>query len=104
VRVLATAVESNQMRQPFTINYTDGTSSTAAQNLSDWSGAAGFPGESDAVEVSYRLAGDGSIDGNPFHLWAYGFVADPAKEVKSITLPGNRNVIVFAITLVPATH
>jgi hypothetical protein len=102
VRVLATAIEGNQTRQHFTINYTDGTSSTVNQSMSDWAGAAEFHGESDAVEVPYRLSGDGSIDGNPFHLWAYGFNTDPSKEVKSISLPGSRNVIVFAITLVPA--
>ena len=102
VRVLATAIEGNQTRQHFIINYSDSTSSTVTQSLSDWAGGAAFHGESDAVEVSYRLSGDGSIDGNPFHLWAYGFNTDASKEVKSITLPGSRNVIVFAITLVPA--
>jgi alpha-mannosidase len=102
VRVLATAIEGNQTRQTFTITYTDGTSSTITQSLSDWSGSAEFRGESDGVEAPYRLAGDGSIDGNPFHLWAYNFKTDPAKEVKSISLPSSRNVIVFGITLVPA--
>jgi alpha-mannosidase len=102
VRVLATAIEGNQTRQHFTINYSDGTSSTVNQSLSDWAGGAAFKGESDAVEMPYRLSGDGSIDGNPFHLWAYGFNTDPSKVVKSITLPPSRNVIVFAITLVPA--
>jgi alpha-mannosidase len=102
IHVLATALEGNQTRQAFLITYTDGTTSTATQNLSDWSGSAGFRGESDAVEVPYRLTGDGSVDGNPFHLWAYDFKADPAKEVKSLTLPSSRNVIVFGVTLVPA--
>ena len=102
VRVLATAVEGNQTRQHFTINYTDGTSTIANQNLSDWSGGADFRGESDAVEVPYRVGSDGSIDGNPFHLWSYTFNTDPSKQVKSISLPSTRNVIVFAITLVPA--
>jgi alpha-mannosidase len=102
VRVLATAIEGNQTRQHFTINYTDGTSTTLTQNLSDWSGGAEFHGETDATEVPYRLSGDGSVDGNPFHLWAYNFSADPSKQVKRISLPSSRNVIVFAITLVPA--
>jgi alpha-mannosidase len=102
VRVLATAVEGNQTRQHFTINYTDGTSTTATQSMSDWSGGADFHGESDAIEVPYRLASDGSIDGNPFHLWSYTFPTDPSKQLKSISLPSSRNVIVFAITLVPA--
>ncbi|WP_263377880.1 alpha-mannosidase [Granulicella paludicola] len=102
IHVLATAIEGNQTRQPFTISYTDGTTSTATQSLSDWSGSAGFRGESDATDVPYRIAGDGTVDGNPFHLWAYEWKTDPAKEVKSLTLPSNRNVIVFGVTLVPA--
>jgi alpha-mannosidase len=103
IRVLATALEGNQTRQTFTITYTDGTSTTVSQSLSDWSGSSDFRGESEGVEVPYRLGGDGSIDGNPFHLWAYNFKTDPAKEVKSISLPGNRNVLVFGITLVTAS-
>ena len=102
MRVLATAVEGNQTRQHFVINYTDGTSTTVTQNLSDWAGGAEFRGESEAIEVPYRLSSDGSIDGNPFHLWAYSFNVDPSKQVKSISLPSSRNVIVFAITLVPS--
>ena len=103
VRVLATATEGNQARQAFTIHYADGASSTVTQSLSDWAGSAGFRGETLAAELPYRLAGDGSIDSNPFHLWAYSFPVDPGKQVKSLSLPGNRNVLVFAVTLVPAS-
>ena len=42
VRILATGVEGNQTRQPFTLRYADGTSSTVNQSLSDWAGSAGF--------------------------------------------------------------
>ncbi len=102
LRVLATAIEGDQARQTFSVNYADGTSSAVNQSLSDWAGAARFKGETEAVAVPYRVTGDGSVDGNPFHLWAYTFAVDPAKEVKSITLPSNRNVVVFAMTLVPS--
>ncbi len=102
IRVLATAVEGNQTRQPFTIHYADGTSSTVDQSLSDWARSAGFRGEMPATELPYRLALDESIDPNPFYLWAYSFPVDPGKEVKSLSLPSNRNVLVFAVTLVPA--
>jgi alpha-mannosidase len=101
VRVLATAVEGNQSRQAFTVKYADGTSSSFTQSLSDWAGSTEIHGESLAVQMPYRLAGDGSVDGNPFSLWAYTFPLDPSKEVSSISLPSNRNVIVFAMTLVP---
>ncbi len=101
IRLLATAVEGTQTAQHFTVNYTDGTSASFTQGLSDWSGAASQPGESQAVEMPYRLTGDGSVDGNPFSLFAYRFQLDPNKGVRSLTLPANRNVIVFGVTLVP---
>jgi alpha-mannosidase len=101
IKILATAVEGNQEDQIFTVNYADGTSSSFTQTLSDWSGGGDVQGESLAVQVPYRLAGDGSIDSNPFDLFAYSFTLNPSKQVKSFTLPENRNVAVFAVTLVP---
>ena len=101
VRILATAVEGNQGNQIFTVNYSDGTSASFTQTLSDWSGDGSAHGESTAAHVPYRLAGDGSIDANPFNLYAYSFSLNPAKQIRSITLPENRNVVVFGITLVP---
>jgi alpha-mannosidase len=101
IRILATAVEQVQGRQIFTVNYSDGTSASFTQTLSDWSGGGHVRGETVAVRVPYRLAGDGSQDSNPFHLFAYSFSLDPTKQVRSVTLPENRNVAVFAITLVP---
>jgi alpha-mannosidase len=101
MKVLATAVEGNQDNQIFTVNYADGTSSSFTQTLSDWSGGDDVHGESLAVRLPYRLAGDGSTDSNPFNLFAYSFSLDPAKQVRSVTLPENRNVTVFAVTLVP---
>jgi alpha-mannosidase len=102
LRVLATAVDGNQRKQTFTVKYTDGTSSSFTQSVSDWAGSTAIHGESLAVQTPYRLAGDGSVDGNPFSLWAYRFPLDPSKEVRSVSLPSNRNVAVFAVTLVPA--
>jgi alpha-mannosidase len=101
VRVLATAVEGNQSRQDFTVNYADGTSSLFTQSVSDWADSTELHGESLAVQTPYRLAADGSIDKNPFSLRAFTFPLDPNKEVRNIKLPSNRNVVVFAMTLVP---
>jgi hypothetical protein len=101
IRILATAVEGNQNHQIFTVNYADGTSASFTQTLSDWAGGGDVHGESLAVRVPYRLTGDGSTDANPFNLYAYSFSLDSTKQVRSVTLPENRNVAVFAITLVP---
>jgi len=102
LKILGLAVEGNQKKQTFTVDYTDGTSSPFTQSLSDWAEGGNLLGESVAVQVPYRLAADGSKDGNPFNLCAYSFALDGTKTVRSISLPSNRNVLVFAITLVPA--
>src|SRR5207248_1123495 len=43
--LLATGVNGSQANQPFTLTYTDGTTQTFSQSLSDWSSPAGLPGE-----------------------------------------------------------
>lgn len=101
LRLLATAVEGTQEMQTFTVNYTDGTSSSFTQSMSDWAGSSDLKGESVAVQMPYRVTGDGEKDGNPFNAFAYSFSLDNSKTVKSVSLPRNRNVVVLAMTLVP---
>lgn len=102
LKILGLAVEGEQETQTFTVNYTDGTSSSFTQSLSDWADSGNLPGESAAVEMPYRLVADGSKDENPFNACAYSFSLDPAKTVQSVSLSTNRNVLVLAMTLVPA--
>ena len=97
--LLGTAVEGSQMAQDFLVTYTDGTTQTLVQNLSDWFQPSGFPGESRAVKMGYRLAVNGEKDPRPFYLYSYGFGLDSTKTVQSVTLPSNENVKLFALTL-----
>ena len=99
--LLATGVEGGQESQVFTITYADGTSSSVTQSLSDWYEPSGYKGESEAVVAPYRLVEDGSKDNRTFYLYGYSFNLDSNKVVRSITLPGNEHVLVFAMTLVP---
>ena len=102
VKLLAVAVEGNQTAQAFEVNYADGTSSTFSQSLHDWAQARNYSSESIAAELPYRVTADGTEDGGPFYAHAYSFSLDSSKAVRSISLPANRNVVVLAITLVPA--
>jgi hypothetical protein len=102
LKILGVAVEGRQETQTFSVNYTDGTSSSFTQGMSDWAGGGNLPGESVAVQMPYRLVGDGSKDGNPFNACAYSFTLDGTKTTRSVSLPSNRNVVVLAMTLVPA--
>ncbi len=101
LKLLATSVEGDEESQVFTIQYADGTSSSLTQGLSDWYQSGNYAGESKAVVMPYRLAGNGSKDGRRFNLYGYSFQLDSNKVVQSIALPGNEHVLVFAMTLVP---
>ena len=101
LRMLATGVEGSQESQVFTVTYKDGSSKQFTQNLSDWYLPQNYSGEAMAVDIPYRLTADGDKDARPFHIFGYSFPLDRTGTVRSITLPGNRHVVVFAMTLVP---
>jgi alpha-mannosidase len=102
LKVLAVAVNGHQELQNFTVTYADGTSSTFTQSLSDWAYPGNFSGESVAFSLPYRLTGDGSKDSRAFYAYAYSFGLDRNKVIQSVSLPSNPNVLIFALTLVPA--
>jgi alpha-mannosidase len=103
LKVLALGVNGNQELQTFTVTYTDGTSSSFTQSLSDWASPRNFRGESVAVEMPYRLTADGSKDARKFYGYAYTFTLDSNKEVRSLSVPSNRDVLVLALTLVSSS-
>ena len=98
---LATGIQGNQASQTFTVDYTDGTTATFTQSLSDWYTPQTYPGESEAVAMAYRNFDDGTKDNRTFNLYSYRFAIDSGKTVQSVSLPNNPNVVVLAITLVP---
>jgi hypothetical protein len=101
LRLLATGVEGNQKSQPFTVKYTDGTTSRFTQSLSDWFTPQKYAGESEGVAMSYRNFDNGTKDQRTFNLYQYRFALNATKAVQTITLPNNSHVLVLAATLLP---
>ena len=99
LHVLALAVNGAQLQQAFTVTYTDGTSKTFLQSLSDWYTPQSFPGEAIAVASPYRDLNSGAEDDRTVNLYAYTFNLNSAKTVKSLTMPANTSVAVYAMTL-----
>jgi hypothetical protein len=98
LNLLAVAVNGGH-KNSFVVTYTDGTSTTFRQSLSDWISSKGNAGESVAVTMAYRLNPYGVIDNLPVYLYGYSFALDGTKTVKSLTLPATRNIVVMAATL-----
>ena len=72
------------------------------QSVSDWFSPANYAGETKALTMTHRDTGSGLLDNRTFYLYEYSVALNPAKTVASMTLPGNRNVVVLAATLTGA--
>jgi hypothetical protein len=102
---LGNAVNGNLAAQTFIVTYTDGTTTTFTQSVSDWFTPQHYPGESIAVTTAYRNMYNGTEDTRTFDLFGYSFSINPNKTVKSLTLPGiasgtaDNVVVVLAIAL-----
>jgi hypothetical protein len=96
---LGAAVNGNQTNQTFVVNYSDGTSDTFSQSLSDWHTPQGYAGESIASQMAYRDVSNGTTHNGPYYLYLYSFSLDPTKTVSSITLPNDGNVVILAMDL-----
>lgn len=97
--LLGGAVEGGQRAQRFTVTYSDGTTQTLVQNLSDWYAPQEFVGENRALRMGYRNLTGGARDPRPFSLYSYGFALDATKTVRSLALPDNPNVKIAGVSL-----
>ena len=79
LKLLATAVNGSQPNQTFIVTYTDGTTATFTQSLSDWATPKGYAGESTALSTSYRDTSSGGKEAGKFNVDEYAF-AQPDQD------------------------
>jgi hypothetical protein len=103
LRFLAAGVNGNQPNQKFTVTYTDSTTQTFTQSISDWYTPQHYSGESTAIAMNYRDRCTGIKDNRTFYVYGYSFPLDATKVVSGITLPKNANVELLSATPVRAT-
>jgi hypothetical protein len=103
LEILAAAVNGNLASQKFIVTYTDGTTTTLTQSVSDWFTPQGYPGESIILTTAYRNVYNGTKDPRTFDLYGYSFGINANKTVKSLTLPAPKSadnvVVVLAVAL-----
>jgi len=98
LNLLGSGVNGKQANQTFTVNYTDGTTTTITQSLSDWWGPPqNFAGESQVLKMAYLVSPSGATQSPNVYLYGYSFAINSAKTVKSLTLPPNRHVVILAV-------
>ncbi len=85
--------------EPFTVTYTDGSTTVLNQTLSDWVYAAGWPGESVISCAEDRNFHNGTTQADSVCVYGYQIVLDPTKTVKTLQLPATRNIVMLAFDL-----
>jgi hypothetical protein len=101
IAILATGTNGNQAAQTFIINYSNGTTSTDIQSISDWHMPQNYAGESIALTTGYRNTSPGGRDNaGPFDVFGYSLPVDQTKTVTSITIPTDSHVKIFSMVAV----
>jgi hypothetical protein len=83
----------------FKVTYTDNTTQTFTQNMSDWFNAAGYSGESVITCQEDRNFKDGSTQPDSVCVYGYQIPLNVNKTVQSLTLPNTRNIVMLAFDL-----
>ncbi len=84
----------------FVVTYTDGTTSSTTQSLSDWVYPLNYAGETNVTCVPYRNTSGGGQDGHLTCVYGYQIPLDNTRIVQSLTLPATRNIVMLAMALV----
>ncbi|MBC8061398.1 MAG: discoidin domain-containing protein [Clostridiaceae bacterium] len=95
--LLETATQGNQTGN-FTVNYVDGTSSTSSVTMTDWCSPTVTAPESFALKMDHRINGSTSQTLG-VNLYLNSIKIDGTKVTKSLTVPNNVNMKIFALTL-----
>jgi hypothetical protein len=99
LQILATGVQGNQTAQTFTVTYTDNSTATFTQSFSDWASPQSYPGETTVITMPYRDDSGGTQESLNVTVDGYVFTLDQTRTVKSITLPGDSNLVLFSMML-----
>jgi hypothetical protein len=81
-----------------TIGYDDGSRATVPLRLTDWAGQPAF-GNTAEIQMPYRLRAGQGQDGPPVAIFRTDLPLEGGKIVRSITLPGDERVELYAVTL-----
>jgi hypothetical protein len=100
---LGTGIYGSQTNQTFVVTYTDGSSTSFTQSLSDWGAPKNYSGETSVASTAYRISPTGATQNGPWYLYGYSLKLNSAKTVKSLTLPNNHYVVIFGVELTGGT-
>jgi len=81
-----------------TIGYADGSAETRTITVADWCGSA-VPGTTTVLAMPHRIKAGQGVDGPPVSLFGVSVPLAAGKQIRSITLPADSRLNLYAITL-----
>jgi hypothetical protein len=81
-----------------TVTYADGTTAQVPLRLTDWAGGGSY-GNRKAIAMPYRLKAGQGQDGPPVNIWGTDLALDASRTVQAISLPSDKRLQLYAITL-----
>jgi hypothetical protein len=81
-----------------TVTYADGSTQTVPLRLTDWAGQAAF-GNTTEIPMAYRVKAGQGKDGPAVAIFGTVVPLDASRTVRSITLPDDSHVEIYAVTL-----
>ncbi|MGX6601388.1 GH92 family glycosyl hydrolase [Micromonosporaceae bacterium Da 78-11] len=78
-----------------TVRYTDGTTAAATLTVPDWCGPTGGA----VLTMANRIKAGQGLDGPAASLFGLSVALNPGKELRSVTLPDDNRIRVYAVTL-----
>ncbi|WP_405810054.1 GH92 family glycosyl hydrolase [Streptomyces sp. NBC_00210] len=95
---LVAASHNGPVTTTLTVRYTDGTSADVPVTIGDWAGSTPS-GSSVVLDMPHRIKDGQGVDGPSVRLFGDTAALDSAKQVRSVALPDDPRVELFAITL-----
>jgi hypothetical protein len=92
------ATHNGNVDSAATVTYADGSADTVPLQLTDWAGGPAF-GNTKAIAMDYRIKAGQGQDGPPVAIFRTELALDPARTARSITLPADTRMEVYALTL-----
>jgi hypothetical protein len=95
---LVAAAHNGPVSTRVTVGYADGSTATLPITVADWCGTA-EPGSTAVLTMPHRIKAYQGVDGPPVSLFGFGLPLDATKEIRSVSLPADPRVRLYAATL-----
>lgn len=95
---LVAAAHHGSVTATATVQYTDGTSADLTIHVGDWAGGAPA-GTTVVLDMPHRIKAGQGVDGPSVRLFGQSLALDSSKTLRSLSLPNDPRVGLYAITL-----